>query len=252
VTAAQARDEPVFVCGMGRSGTSWLAGALAQSPELTYVGEAWLVRRLEELAEWFEMLHDEWDGFTPWKRSGVDRRVFVQSLAGWYRDLLTRAAGGGRFVEKTADWNALHLGFLHEMFPGACYVLVYRDGRNCVASMELKQRRAGEPFEFEAACRRWANAMDAAARARTGEEFQRLRLVRYEDLLADFDSIFEQLCAFTGIEPFRPQPREPNSSFPDRSQAGDFDRRWDSWSRTRRRTFERCAGHQLAQWGYEP
>ena len=250
MTDAPARDEPIFVCGMARSGTSWLSGALAQSPELTYVGEAWLVRRLEELAEWFEMLHDEWGDFTPWERTGVDRAAFVRSLAGWYRELLTRAAGGGRFVEKTADWNALHLRFLHELFPDAHYVLVYRDGRNCVASMEVKKQLDREPFEFEAACRRWAAAMDTFAQVRSSGDVRRLRLIRYEDLLTDFDTIFEQLCSFVAVTPFRPTRREPNSSFPDRSQAGDFEARWDSWSRARRRTFDRHAGRQLVEWGY--
>lgn len=252
MTDGQARDEPVFICGMARSGTSWLAGALAESRELTYVGEAWLVRRLEELADWFAVLHDEWDAFTPWNRTGVDRHAFVESLAGWYRELLGRAAGGARFVEKTADWNALHLRFLHEMFPDAYYVLVYRDGRNCVASMEVKKQTDGEPFEFDVACRRWARAMDTFAQVRASADFRHVRLVRYEDLVADFDPVFRELCSFTGIAPFRPRQRQPNSSFPDRSRAGDFDARWDSWSRARRRTFERHAGRQLAEWGYGP
>src|SRR5438045_1255723 len=207
-------DSPVFVCGMGRSGTTWVSRALGESPELTYINEAWLVGKLEELADWFETLHeDEWAGFTPWKRQGVDRRAFVDSLARWYRELLDRAAGGNRFVEKTPDWNALHLAFLQELFPHAYYVLVYRDGRNCVASLEAKKAKDGQPFDFETACRRWARAMDVFSELGERRADGRVMPLRYEDLLRDFDSAFEELCAFVRIDPFRPSPRRSNSSF---------------------------------------
>src|SRR5215210_3036556 len=110
-------DAPVFVCGCGRWGTTWISSALGQSAQLTYIGEAWLLAKLEELADWFAMLHDEWTNFTPWNRRGVGRRAFVDRLARWYRELLGDAADGKRFVEKTPDWNALRLPFLHELFP---------------------------------------------------------------------------------------------------------------------------------------
>src|SRR5438045_5501961 len=192
-------ESPVFVCGLGRSGTTWVSRALGESPELTYIGEAWLVGKLEELADWFGTLHeDEWTGFTPWKRQGVDRRAFVDSLARWYRELLDRAAGGNRFVEKTPDWNALHLAFLQELFPHAYYVLVYRDGRNCVASLEAKKRQDGEPYDFAASCSRWAAAMDVFLDVRNTGDIERVVFVRYEELLANFDPVFEKLCRSVG------------------------------------------------------
>lgn len=245
-----AAAEPIFVCGLGRSGTSWISRALGQSPELTYIEEAWLVARLEELADWFTMIHDKWDGFTPWRRSGVDRRRFVEGAARMYRELLTLAADGKRFVEKTPDWNALHLRFLHELFPDAYYVLIYRDGRNYVASLEAMKVREQQEFDFAASCRRWARMMDVFADIRSTRPIRRFTVIRYEDLLQDFDRIFAELCGFADIQPFRPKSHPPNSSFSAKQTPEDFTSRWLSWSAERRMTFKEHAGHQLVASGY--
>jgi hypothetical protein len=234
---------------MGRSGTSWISRSLGDSPQLTYVGEAWLVRRLEALTDWFAKLHDEWT-FTPWSRQGVDRAAFVRRLAPWYLGLLEDLADGHRLVEKTPDWNALHLDFLRELYPDAYYVLVYRDGRNCVASLQAKKARDGEPFDFAEACGRWGSAMDVFSRLRAGDGVRRVTFVRYEELVQDFDAVFAGLCAFADIAPFRPSERVPNSSFAEGEGAGDFNARWRSWSPEQRGTFKQRAGRQLVEWGY--
>ena len=244
-----ATEAPVFVCGLGRSGTTWISKALGESPELDYIGEAWLVEKFEELAEWFTHLREDWS-FTPWKRRGVDREAFVACLAHSYRELLETAADGRRVVEKTPDSNARHLRFLRELFPDAHFVLVYRDGRNCIASVEANKARKGHPFDFAASCRRWARAMDIFSEVMEGNSHENCTLVRYEDLLEDFDAVFDRLCAFTGIASFRPPPRWPNSSFGTAPGADDFNDRWQAWSARKRRTFKRIAGRQLVAWGY--
>jgi hypothetical protein len=234
---------------MARSGTTWLSSSLGAGTELTYVRETWLIARLEELADWFTMLHDEWGGWTPWQERGIDRRVFVASLAGWYQELLERAAGGGRFVEKTPDWNVKHLDFLRELYPDAYYVCVHRDGRNCIASVEAKRRRDGQQFDFEDAVRRWARAMDVFSALRADDEARRVLFVRYEDMVSDFGPTFSRVCKFVGIEPFTPPEYHANSSF--RDQKGGYNERWLSWPPERRAAFDAIAGGQLEEWGYE-
>ena len=240
---------PIFVCGMGRSGTSWISRSLGDSPELTYVGEAWLVKRLETLTDWFAKLHDEWT-FTPWSRQGMDRAAFVRRLAPWDLGLLEDLADGQRVVEKTPDWNALHLDFLRELYPDAYFVLVYRDGRNRVASLEAKKARDGEPFDFADACGRWGAAMDVFARLRARDGVERVTFVRYEDLVEDFDAVFAGLCAFADIEPFVASERSPNTAFGNAEDAGGFNARWLAWSPEKRATFKQRAGRQLVEWGY--
>ena len=241
---------PVFVCGMGRSGTTWVGRTLGQSPELVYIGEAWLIGKLEELGDWFRKIAEDWGTHTVWHRSGMDRGVFLQHVARFYLGLLDGAAGGQRFVEKTTSWNALHLRFLAELFPQAYYVLVYRDGRNQVASLEAKNLESNKSFDFEASCSRWSRAMGVFEEVSTSAGTLRCRLVRYENLLTDFDREFADLCRFVEIAPFVPEQPTPNSSFKDEGEMSNFNRRWDSWTAERRELFGRVAGAQLVKWGY--
>jgi hypothetical protein len=74
-----------------------------------------------------------------------------------------------------------------------------------------------------------------------------------KDLVEDFDASFANLCTLTGVDPFRPEPAEPNSSFRDAGGGiGDVNCRWRSRSPERGRTFERYAGRQLLAWGTPP
>jgi hypothetical protein len=250
--ARRSTSEPVFVCGLGRSGTTWLARSLGQSPELAYVQEAWLVEKLEGLADWFAMLHDSWEGFTPWRRAGIDRAAFVARLALLYRQLLDDAAGGARFVEKTPHWNVIHLSFLHELFPDAYFLLLYRDGRNVVASLEAHRAAIRQDFDFARACKEWAAAMDVFADVRDRRRVRRFALVRYEQLRDDFDSTFAGICEFAAVPPFRPRPLLPNTAFPGAAAPDELDRRWREWPLEKRAVFARLAGPQLAAWGYAP
>lgn len=241
---------PVFVCGMGRSGTTWISRTLGQSPELSYIGEAWLIGKLEELDDWYHMVSENWGDFTVWKKSGVGHREFLEGLAHFYRGLLDIAAQGQRFIEKTPTWNALHFRFLNSLFPEAYFVLVYRDGRNQIASLEAKKVNVEKKFDFERCCRRWAKAMDVFEEVTLDPTIENYVLVRYEDLVADFDRELVGLSHFLEIQPFDHEPLLPNSSFKDEPWAHDCNRRWESWSAERKETFQRLAGVQLEKWRY--
>lgn len=240
----------MFVCGLARSGTTWLATALGQSPKLLFLQEAWLLDKLAEFVEWFSMLHDEWDEFTPWRRYGIGREAIVQHLAGLYGNLLLQASAGRRFVEKTPEANLLQFELLHELFPSAYFILIYRDGRNQVASLEAMKRKQGEPFDFEEACRRWARGMEVVAKAQSRLSIEHLRILRYEDLLEGFAPIFDELCRFVGVEPFELRPHAPNSSFGRAGVPADFNHRWETWPEEKKAIFKRLAGTQLIAWRY--
>lgn len=198
--------EPIFVCGLGRSGTGLLSKLFGQSTELVYIKEAWLIAKMEELVDWHSMLYDNWKGFTPWNEKGIDRKAPIRLLSSFYSELLILASGGRRFIEKTPEWNVLHLRLLNEMFPDAYYILIYRDCRNYIASTEAKKRKQEEDFDFTLAGKRWNNAMELFEEIEKSGIIRNFRIVRYEDLLFTFDEIFEELCDFVRINPFRPKP----------------------------------------------
>ena len=210
-----ARLGPVFVCGLGRSGTTWITRSLAQSAELVDVSEAWMLSPLNDLVAHHEKLLSGWTSFAQWGRLGVDRAAFVRHVAGFYDGLLRDLAGGMRFIEKTPEWNAVHLRLLHEMFPDAYFVAIYRDGRNVLASLEERFAKKGRAFDFDKHCRAWARAMTVLADEQTRGEISNLHVVRYEDLVADFPSVFDAVRRFTRVSPFDVELRAPNSAFAD-------------------------------------
>jgi len=176
------KKQPVFVCGMGRSGTTWLARSLALSPELFYIHEAWLVEKLHELSDWYRKIHKEYSAFTPWHDIDRDQEMFRRKLSCFYRDLLETASGGRRVLEKTPSWNVEHLKFLNELFPDAYFVLVYRDGRNYAASLEQKRINERITFHFDEACARWAFGMDVFREVSEQKLIKNCKIVRYEEI----------------------------------------------------------------------
>jgi hypothetical protein len=244
------RKEPIFVCGLGRSGTGLISKSLGQSPEIVYIKEAWLIAKLDELVLWHSMLYDSWQGFTPWNEKAIDRKVLISLVSAFYRKLLMLASGGRRFIEKTPEWNVLHLNLLYELFPSAYYILVYRDGRNQVASTEAKKIRQSEVFDFVRTCKKWAEAMNLFEEVQHTKSIKNMMLVRYEDLLLSFDQIFVELCKFVRIKPFKPRSVTPNSAFENLNSPEDFNNRWRSWSDEKRNVFKKHSGSQLVKWRY--
>ncbi|MCP4000614.1 MAG: sulfotransferase [Gammaproteobacteria bacterium] len=243
-------NDPVFICGQGRSGTSWLANSVAQSEELVYLRETWLLRRLKDLGDWHDTLYHEWTGFTPWGKSSIDQQAFYQHLGQFYAGLLEELSGGRRYLEKTPEWNIQYFDTLKTLFPDACFVFIYRDGRNYVASTEAKAKRDRKPFEFKRACQRWANAMDIIKSLPEQAAQQKVRVVRYEELIASFDMVFTELCRFIDIAAFTPIPFGANSAFTNARTAEDFNSRWKTWSPSKCDLFSKYAGQQLAEWDY--
>jgi len=125
------KKEPVFVCGLARSGTRWISAQLGQSDELLYLKESWMIAKLYDLTTWYSDIYNNWDkSFLTWKYRDVDRKSFIKHLRRFYLNLLYEASDNKRFIEKTPDWNIQFIDFLIELFPEAYFVFIYRDGRN--------------------------------------------------------------------------------------------------------------------------
>lgn len=240
---------PVFLCGLPRSGNHWLSHTLSQSNELTFVQQAWLLLRLHELVDWYEKVLSDWPPITTWHESGINRKEFVQRVGNFYDQLLREASGGRRYLEVTPSWNATSLDLLSEMMPHASFIVLLRDGRNQVASLEAFNHKNGLMFDFEQACRKWARAMDTISKTVSRENDDRILPVRYEDCVEDFDNVFEAICRFLNIGNFKPDAMPSNTAFegPDQNQ---YNFRWSAWDEGRKQVFKATAGKQLVEWGY--
>ena len=130
--SAPPRD-PVFVLGSPRSGTTMLVNLLDRSPSL-----ASLERGSQFLWEMFHTIKGSgWDSHVvePGAITPKERRVVT-----WSIDAI---AGDARYLDKFPR-NCLRGEYLHELFPSARFVAIYRDGRAAVSSLMTGWQTAGK------------------------------------------------------------------------------------------------------------
>ena len=204
---------PVFIIGAPRSGTSVLGWALAQH------GNFWTSRESDLLFNLYGKNH-LWDAY----RAATSRpegcwlfehEIFHRELFAYLglgvNALFTSRSGGRRWVEQTPV-NTFLTEILFDMFPGARFIHMLRDGRDVVHSMMNFHRRfpgksreeliaSGEVpdwgRDFRHACNTWALFVTTAVRE--CERFpERCLTVRHHELTNDPDAQFRKIFAFLG------------------------------------------------------
>ncbi len=218
-SAAPDLERPVFVCGVGRSGTTLLQCMLDASPELCmtpethffrrYVVPGDLRRRLEAAGPAAFAAHLAGD--LDFARSGLDAELLLApdarraragrpwSLARTYARLLGAcAARAGKPRAGDKDPRLLdHLAPLHAARPQARVVHVVRDPRDVVLSRTRAAWSAGRPW--------WLHALLGAEQERRGREAGRRLFggayleLAYEELLARPEAALRRVCAHVGI-----------------------------------------------------
>lgn len=115
-------QNPIFIIGSPRSGTTFLGDCLAQIPELSYHFEPVLIKAASRY-----VYTGEWN-FN--KASSFYRQVYA-----W----LMRVRGDGdlRLAEKTPR-NSFIIPFLAQTFPDAKFIHIIRDGRDVTVSLAQK------------------------------------------------------------------------------------------------------------------
>jgi Sulfotransferase family len=130
-----APEQPVFILGSPRSGTTLLFEVLGSSPRVASL-EA-------ESHRFWEMFHDlpaasfSSHEVGPGDITKRERRVLYFAI-----DRLTR---GRRYLDK-APRNCLRVPYLNALFPGAWFVHLKRDGRAAVSSLITGWRSPGTMF----------------------------------------------------------------------------------------------------------
>lgn len=245
--------DPVFVLGAPRSGTSMMAHALGQHPDL-WTGEesdflapllrearkAWEGGRVRGDLHWLAAGGVSWDEFAAWLGLGLN-------------GLYTSRADGRRWVEQTPQYTFV-LPLLAATFPGARFVYMLRDGRSVVHSL----RHFVRPVEHERASRLWARHVREGLAFQQSDAGDRLYVARYAEVVGDTQAELERIQRFLDLDPV-PGPaafisdRGPiNSSFTGESSKDKARTRWADWTTAEREQFHAAAGDLLVELGFEP
>ncbi len=188
---------PVFVVGLPRSGTSLVEQILASHPLVHGAGE------LHDLHRLFVNLptstgHPSADPFTAW--SALDPHS-ARAIARDYIESLERQAPAGsvRIIDKMPD-NVRLIGMIAALWPRARVIVCDRDLRDVALSC---WRTGFETYP-------WTNDWNHIARRfadhkRIVEHWQSIGptdwlIVRYEDLVHDFETNARRLVDFLGLE----------------------------------------------------
>lgn len=194
-----ASPPPIFIAGCGRSGTTYLRAVVAAHPDLfipteslfiaTYLTRGhvlprglrtWLFNREPQLRSWYHGPPLPTDDMAATVRDAhlyaarqENRRVWGQKTP--------------RFVR--------NIDAFRRAWPGARFILIYRDPRGVAASMLNSPRH---PFDVTWAARRWVRD-NAPVVQHLRDPKPDVMLVKYEDLILHFHEHLPRLFDFIGI-----------------------------------------------------
>lgn len=272
-TTVELCQEPVFVIGSPRSGTSAVPWALAHHPELWTSNESDLLWQLFGEGKALALYEAASARPKTWLREHeVTRSEFLQHLGTGINALYSSRSGSRRWIDQTPV-NTMMVDVLADMFPGARFLHVLRDGRRVVHSMihfGAQFAPGADPaalpawsrgFREAAAC--WAEFVDRALTFGEQHPARCLEVVN-EKLSADPETGFTEIQEFLGVAPretaaafFRTS--RINSSFeadpwstgrPPDAEPLHERRPWEAWSREERRIFHDEAGATMVRAGF--
>jgi hypothetical protein len=275
------RDDPVFIVGCGRSGTTLLRlmlsspGSLVIPPESDFLWRA-AARfgpdsRLDQaaIAEFVEFVRriSSFSGLqldAAELLDGLTARPAPVPIADCIAQVYAAYAakrGCTRWGDKN-PFYVLRLDLIQKLFPGARIIHVLRDGRDVAVSYQKTRMR---PYNVYMTALRWTRCVTAGQRWGAKNPAQYLE-VRYEDLIGSTERELRRVCEFIGEE-FSPAMLTFYEQNEDLQQIPPSDRAHHQnlakplmrdnrakWRRemdpTQRYVFEATAGPLLARLGY--
>lgn len=185
-------DQPIFILGMMRSGTSLVEQMLAShsevfgAGELTKMGE--LVHLVAEQGPLFEVISQL-------------NKSHITPLAEQYLNYISDLADGERYITDKMPANFQYLGFISLLFPNAKIIWCQRDPRDIILSCYFIHFKERIPFtynlkalaeyymSYQALMNHWANTIPNP-----------MHVVQYESLVADTENGLKKILNFCELE----------------------------------------------------
>lgn len=245
-------ENPVFVLGAPRSGTSMMQWALRSHPNLWGGQESDFLIPLSEAMPGVHNFGSQRDKLHWLSGQQVDLQEFYRHVGVGINSLYMSRSGGLRWVEQTPQYT-LHLEEMKQFFPGAQFLFMLRDGRSVVASL----RKFVNPVEHVEACRIWHRFVSAGRAFAESPNGDSLRFVSYDGAVNNTEAELRRLYDFIG-EAYEPasadfiRSSQPiNSSFADEKSNEKTESRWAAWPQQEREQFHEIAGDLLIGFGFE-
>ena len=212
-------DQPVFIIGAGRSGTTLLrsmlvaGGQIAIPPETQIVHKMALLFKTTRSLGWADQARlvisafESHRFFPLWQVNlgGVYQKILAlpkneRSLARIIDEVyMTYAAQSFPGAKVWGDQSPIHtfyLPYIKRIFPQARYIHLLRDGRDVTASLVS---RFGENHLYESVLR-WKTSLKRINQFRKQIQSRQYLEVRYEDLVREPEQVLQQVCQFIGID----------------------------------------------------
>ena len=264
---------PIFVIGSPRSGTTILASSLAQHSQLWTSAESHFLFELfgqGRVEREFQRLIAR--PSQTWLRiQGVEREEFLRYLGLGFNALFSSRSMEKRWIDHTPH-HALMVDLLADLFPGAFFLHILRDGRRVVHSMlnvrsTLSDRERSDMEKggflplwtrnFKDSCKSWHQGVEASMDF-CKKHPDRCMTVVNEELVADPENGFRRIFQFLRV-PYEEatvnffRSNRINSSLQsgsaDPSRAQRLSAPWNKWTLDQKRNFLEEAGATLIKYG---
>lgn len=243
-------SSPTFILGSPRTGSSVLHWSLCQHPALWGSAESDFLHELAPAAgrAWERGTKQ---GEHAWLlKEQVTEREFMQRIGGAVDELFLSRSGGRRWVDQTPYYVRIAPDLM-QLFPDAKFLVLVRDGRQAVPSI---QSLLG--LDFPRAVREWSECTGLGLEC-LAQHPDRCHPVCYEDLVLNTEICLRRVFEFLEEDHCEAsvrfiRARDPiNTSFQGESSLDKLKPRWHGWSWLRRRTFHQFSGGLVERLGYE-
>ena len=194
--------KPIFIVGVGRSGTSMLQSMLNAHREITFPPETHFIRTYLSKNSEFNSVKEEMLNDPDLLRLDLPLKEIIErnsDLESFYKDLLQQYMinQGKEYVGDKDPKNIEYLKLIHDIFPQATIIHIYRDPRAVIASRMKAQWSKNRPF--------WQHILAYKTQLSYGREkgnklFKNYIEIKYENLLEDTQEELKKLCKSLDLE----------------------------------------------------